>query len=344
MMSKKANRILLVFVLLIFVSFRGLSQSLTVKASVDTNLILIGDQIKLHLELTQPNNFQVNFPIFNDTIIDKIEILDRSNIDTIELDNKSLLLKQEYLITCFDSGIYEIPEFKFAFKSKDDSLTDTLKTRSFYLGVQTLKLDTTQANAIADIKLPIEAPITIQEALPYILYALAIIVFILLVIYFIRKRKKHEPIIKKKIKPKEPANVIALRELDKIKHEKYWQKGKVKYFHSIVTDVLRTYIENRFDIMAMEKTSQEIISSFTNNKLLDDDSFEKLKQILTLADFVKFAKYKPLPDDNEQSLNNAYKFVLNTKKVVDLYNPEKEEDKSDKNEIINDKSEEVVNN
>lgn len=327
MMNKKTERILLVFILLIFVSFRGLSQSITVKASVDTNVILIGDQIKLHLELTQPNNFQVNFPIFNDTIIDKIEILDRSNIDTVEVNNKLLLLKQDYLITSFDSGIYEIPEFKFAFKSKNDTLADTLYTRSFYIAVQTMKLDTTQANAIADIKLPIEAPITIQEALPYILYALAIIVFILLVIYFIRKRKKHEPILKKKIKPKEPANVIALRELDKIKQEKYWQKGKIKYFHSIVTDVLRTYIENRFDIKAMEKTSQEIISEFTNNNLLEADSYEKLKQILTLADFVKFAKLNPLQDENEASLNNAYEFVNKTKKLVDIDNPEKEEKK-----------------
>lgn len=340
MMSKKANRILLVFVLLIFVSFRGLSQSITVKASVDTNLILIGDQIKLHFEVNQPNDYQVNFPILNDTIVNKIEILSRSQIDTVHINNTSLLLKQDYLITCFDSGIYEIPSFKFTFKSKNDTLTDTLSTRSFYLGVQTIKLDSTKPNAITDIKMPIKAPLTLQEVLPYIYYSLAIIIIILLLIYYLKKRKRNEPLIKKRIKPKEPANVIALRDLDKIKQEKYWQKGKVKYYHSMITEVLRTYIENRFEINAMERTSHEIFSSFTNNKLLDNDSFEKLKQILTLADFVKFAKYKPLPDDNEQSLNNAYKFVLNTKKVVDLYNPEKEEeDKSDKTEIINDKKE-----
>ena len=326
MMNKKADRILLVFILLIFVSFRGLSQSITVKASVDTNIILIGDQIKLHFEVNQPKDFQVNFPIFNDTIIDKIEILDRSNIDTVIVNNNSLLLKQDYLITCFDSGIYEIPEFKFAFKSKNDTLTDTISTRAFYIGVQTIKLDTTQANAIADIKMPVKAPLTIQEALPYILYTLAIIVFILLVIYFIRKRKKHEPLIKKRTKPKEPANVIALRDLDKIKQEKYWQKGKIKYYHSIITEVLRMYIENRFDIMAMEKTSGEIISEFTNNKLLDEESFEKLKQILTMADFVKFAKLKPLPDENVSSLQNAYQFVFSTKKVINIDNPEKEDE------------------
>ncbi|MBE9468560.1 MAG: hypothetical protein IMY72_09625 [Bacteroidetes bacterium] len=341
MMNRKIERILLVFILLIFVSFRGFSQSITVKASVDTNLILIGDQIKLHFELTQPNNFQVNFPNFNDTIIDKIEILERLNIDTVIVNNNLLLLKQDYLITCFDSGIYEIPEFKFAFKSNNDTLSDTISTRSFYIGVQTMKIDTAQANAIADIKLPIEAPITINEALPYILYALAIIVFVLLVIYLIRKRKKHEPILKKKIKPKEPANVIALRDLDKIKHEKYWQKGKVKYFHSIVTDVLRTYIENRFDINAMEKTSQEIISEFTNSNLLEKKSFEKLKQILSLADFVKFAKLNPLIDENEASLNNAYEFVNKTKKVVEIDNPEKDKE-NEKTEIINDKNKKVV--
>jgi hypothetical protein len=62
----------------------------------------------------------------------------------------------------------------------------------------------------------------------------------------------------------------------------------------------------------MELTSGEILGKLKG--ISDTDySYDNLKQVLLLADFVKFAKYQPLPDENELSLMNAYLFVNNTK-------------------------------
>lgn len=291
------------------------AQIITVNAKLDTNLILIGDQIGLTLEVSHPKSFELNFPVFNDTIIDKVEIIESSDIDTSFNDNY-LNLKQQYLITCFDSGIYVLPPFNFTFKSEIDGQIDTIKTVPVYLGVQTLKLDTT--NAIADIKVPFEAPVTIKEVLPYILSGLLLAAIVLFIIYYIKKRKKHEPIIKKKVKPRGPAHLIALKELDKLKEKKLWQKNKTKLYHSKLTEIIRVYIEYRFDIMAMEKTTYEILTEFENSGLIEEKTYENLKQMLVLADFVKFAKVNPLPDENEKCLNNAYFFVDKTKPVLKL--------------------------
>lgn len=116
-------------------------------------------------------------------------------------------------------------------------------------------------------------------------------------------------------KPKEPAHIVALRELDRIKNEKIWQKEKTKQYYSEVTDVLRVYIEDRFDMRAMEQTTDEILDGFRYRKdLLSEKSFTNLSQILSLADLVKFAKYKTLPDDDNLTLVNSYFFVNETKK------------------------------
>jgi len=148
--------------------------------------------------------------------------------------------------------------------------------------------------------------------LPWILGGLAIALLIAAGIWFYLKRRNPlKAFIKEK--PKEPAHVIALRELEHIKQEKLWQKGEVKTFHSHLTDVLRDYIEDRYGIPAPEQITSEILQSLQSVELPDDKVLWKIQQVLEQADLVKFAKMEPLPDENDLALKNAYLFVNQTK-------------------------------
>jgi hypothetical protein len=169
---------------------------------------------------------------------------------------------------------------------------------------------------ISDIKKPIDSPFNLAELLPYLKWILLALAVISLIVYLIirYKRKANGPVVKKQ-KPKEPPHITALRDLNRIKAEKLWQKDKVKKYHSEITDTIRLYIENRFDIQSLEQTTEETLDSLKGIELTDDNA-EKLKQILELADFVKFAKLKPLPDENELSLTNALFFVNQTKEEI----------------------------
>jgi hypothetical protein len=134
------------------------------------------------------------------------------------------------------------------------------------------------------------------------------------IFYYISRRKRNLPVFVLPSKPKEPAHVVALRNLDRIRDEKLWQKDKIKEYYSQVTDVLRTYIEERFAIPAMEYTTEETLTAFTSRgSLVGQKSMSNLSQILALADLVKFAKYLPLPDDHNLTLVNACFFVNDTK-------------------------------
>lgn len=126
-----------------------------------------------------------------------------------------------------------------------------------------------------------------------------------------------------------PAHVRAANELDKLKAEKIWQQGREKEFYSKLTDILRRYIYEREGINAMEMTSGEILNNI--RQISDVDSvYDNLKQILSTADLVKFAKYKPYPDENDLSMVNAYFFVNQTKEPDPIPTKEElnEEDKS----------------
>lgn len=309
---------ILLFILLIFAT-PGFTQAQQIKATakLDSANILLGDQVKLILEIEHPKEATVEFPNVPDTLSNLIEVLKRSKIDTSVAGN-NIKLAKTFTITCFDSGSYLIsPQW---FRVKLNGVTDSIPTNSVALNVNTMAIDTTRG--LTDIKTPYAAPVTLKEVTPYILGAILLGAIIFLVLYSIKRKKKNQPLFKLPEKPKEPAHVIALRELDRIKNEKIWQKDKTKQYYSEVTDVLRIYIEERFDIRAMEQTTEEILDSFRFRKnLISDKTFSNLSQILTLADFVKFAKYKPLPDDDNLTLVNAY-FFVNETKIEEVKKPE----------------------
>jgi hypothetical protein len=153
-----------------------------------------------------------------------------------------------------------------------------------------------------------------MEVLPWALSGLAVLALIAFVIYIIIRRKQHKPIFFKP-KPKEPPHIIALRELDKIKSDKLWQNNKVKLYYTRITDVLRVYMEGRYKIQAMEQTSEEILTTLTSMPV-PGELMDKLRELLSVSDLVKFAKYQPMTDDNDKALATAQEFVNHTKEEI----------------------------
>lgn len=296
------------------VSGQAKAQNVSVNAKLDSTLMFIGGQMNLTLEVNQPKDVNIIFPVFTDTISKAIEVVSSTPVDTTFLDNNRIALKQQYRITSFDTGLQYVPPVKFELAQEE--YHKIFETKPMALMVIDPFDNVDPKKGLADIKGPYDAPFTLAELLPYlpwILLALAVIGAGIYLFMRLRKRKGTEQGVKKK-KPKEPPHVIALRELNRIKAEKLWQKDQVKRYHTEITDTLRQYIEDRFGINALEQTSEETLQALRNVDLNDKEAYEKLKQILELADLVKFAKFKPLPDENDLSMINALFFVNQTKK------------------------------
>lgn len=316
---RKSN-ILLITAILFTLPVITTGQRIKATASLDSTHILIGDQVNLILELEKPESLNMDFPVLANNLSEYIEILRQSPIDTI-LENNTMKLVQKLLITSFDSGEHRIPPFWFRLYL--DDRMDSVASNELFLKVFTMEIDTTQGPT--DIKMPYGAPITLKEVTPWILGILLLGGILFFIFYYISRRKRNLPVFVLPSKPKEPAHIVALRDLDRIKDEKLWQKDKIKEYYSQVTDVLRTYIEERFAIPAPEYTTEETLRAFTTvGNLLSAKSMSNLSQILSLADLVKFAKYLPLPDDHNLTLVNAYFFVNDTK-IEEVKKPENPE-------------------
>jgi hypothetical protein len=301
-----------------FLALNLSAQDVRISSSLEKDSIWLGDQIKLMLMAEYPAGIKIQFPVGKDSLQNGVEVLSRSAVDTSKLDVGRLQLRQTYIITCFDSGPRQIEPFVFTLQSA--TKTDSIKTNDLSLFVMFPGVDLKKGPA--DIKKPFSAPITLKEIAPWLLGAILIGAIIFLIIYAISRRRKNMPLFQAPPKPKLPPHVIALSELDKLKEEQLWQHDKVKEYYTRVTDILRVYIEERFEVPAMEQTTIEILDSFKGKKTdLDATSFDKLRKILEMADLVKFAKYFPLPDDNHFTMVSSYYFVEQTK--IEVTEPQK---------------------
>lgn len=324
MKSLKSKYLVLSFALAFIttISLNIKAQEIKVNAELDTSAALIGDQVGFGIKVIQPKDAVVKFPFLENKLSEDIEIIDQFNNDTAELENKLLQIKKKIIITAFDSGHYTIPSIPFLYNN------DTLKTNPLLFSVNTVPVDT--ADVIKDIKGPYEAPISLAEILPWVLGGIGLILLILVLIYIIRKIKRNEPIIRR-FKPIEPAHVIAYRELDKLKNSKLWQKDLIKEYYTTLTDILRRYLWNRYAIRTLERTSHEILQSLKKSDFDNEDAYLLLEDIFYISDLVKFAKFKPLPDEHKKCFDDAYKFVDQTKLIIeenrDDDNQDKEENK-----------------
>ncbi len=284
------------------------AQLISVKSELESDSLMIGDQVVYTIHVEAAENVELQFPVLRDTLSKNIEVLYSISSDTSTTDGLRVV-EHNYMITSFEPGFQLVPAQPVIFSTGD--ILDTALSMPHMLQVFEPVVDTTQL--IKPIKPPINTPLTFGEVLPWValgILGVLLVTLILILLRRYRQHKKHPELVS--LKPLEPAHVIAFRELDRLKAEKIWEKGEVKSYYTRLTEITRHYIERQFGIPAMESTTDEILQSFRKSSADDSLLDEMLKELLELADLVKFAKEDPLPLDNQSNLNNAYLFVQKT--------------------------------
>ncbi len=215
-------------------------------------------------------------------------------------------IKASVVIAPFEEGIYRLPDIPVLRVTADGA--DTLVFSGMEMEVKTMPVDTSTFE-IHDIKDQINYPVTAAEVLPWALGGIALAALVALLAWLIVRasRRKAEA-----SKPKEPAYIVALRELDKYRSDKYWAPERQKAFYSGITDALKAYIDDRFGVDAPEMTTAELFDALAGDKDITPQMYADLKDLFERADFVKFAKFIADDSDNARALPLAVSFVTTT--------------------------------
>lgn len=303
------KRYLFLIALLTALTGRAVAQSVTVDATIDSLQILIGEQAKIKLQVSMDANKRAIFPVYTDTLVRGVEIIDVAKSDTQLLNGgKRALITQEYTVTSFDSALYYLPPMEVT--------VDNEKYRSKALALKVysvnVPLDPENPEQFFGPKTVMQAPFAWEDWYGLMACGILIIPIGILLVYLIMRFFDNKPIIRKvKIEPKLPPHQLAMQEIERIKNEKAWQKGETKEYYTKLTDALRTYIKGRFGFNALEMTSTEIIDKLLEMK--DKEAISDLRELFQTADLVKFAKHNPLMNENDANLINAIDFINETK-------------------------------
>ena len=280
--------------------------------------ILIADQIRYGVTIEDVKaGEKIALPDFSAASNDTLTILGGWQLDTLvngkavrsrnakaaaRLLRKPFALKASIVLVPFEEGHYALPDVPVIRES------DTLVFKGLEMDVKTMPVDTATFE-IHDIKGQILYPVTFKELLPWIGGGLLAAALIALAVWLIIRASKRKA---EALKPKDPAYIVALRELDKYRSDKYWAPDKQKAFYSGITDALKFYMDEHFGVDAPEMTTAELFDALKSDKDITPEMYSSLKELFERADFVKFAKHIASEQENAAALPLAVRFVTTT--------------------------------
>lgn len=290
--------------------------SVKVTASLDSASILMGRVDTLRLIVDRDAATQGVFPLFHKvapggyvTLFNDTVELGAPVIDTVGQENGRIIERLRVPVQVFDSGTYRLPPFIYL------TASDSVGSNEIELSVVPVKVG--ENDAISDYRdITDPSDRSFWDWMPDWLYDLwwmwlILIAAVIAAVYFGRKYRKTGKFITLPEKPQPKPWTVALQRLESLKAKNLWENGMEKEYFTQLTDILRDYLFARFGINAMEMTSRQIMQTLANQA----DVKEKrgyVRKILDVADFVKFAKVRPLPADNVEAFDNAVNFVKET--------------------------------
>ena len=282
------------------------TETITARASVSRSDVLVGDWINVRVDIDHPRGatFQM---IVGDTL-GGYTVLDRAPLTQVA----DTITTTAVVVARYDSGTSVLPPLTFLATVPGDTVLRSVETNPVMLTVHTVQVDT--AKDIKDLKPPLGMPYTLAEIL--IVAGIVLLVAAVAVLVYRRwKRRRSAPGPAEPQAPSRPPHVLALEELAILKEKQLWQQGRLKEYYTELTDILRRYLEHRYTIMALEETSQEILSALRDLKLAPR-VVERMEGILVRADLVKFAKHHPAISEHDETMVAAREFVERTRPVT----------------------------
>lgn len=271
------------------------SSSPTIKASLNRDHVLIGEPIELHIEVKTSPGLPVTKWFNLPDSFNRLEVLSRSPLDSVS-EGAVNTYRQTFTITGFDSGIWVIPAVKVTINKK------TIHADSMLVTIVPVQLKDSTYHDIREI---IAVP---DETTPWWYWAAGILSLIALGILtwlWLKSRMA-------KLPANAPANGLsplqeAMNALRQLEAERLTETGEWKKYYSVLTDVLKRFMERKFQAPAMQKTTGELLLQL--KRIQGSGPVSETAEALRVADAVKFARYQPGKDLAAASLHTIEKVI-----------------------------------
>jgi hypothetical protein len=306
---------------LVFVAALAVTSQAQMQASLGgaPDSLLMGDAMDLRLTFTPPGPGRLP-PGWADSL-GKFELL--APPDTSALKNPTggpLVINLK--ATCYEPGDQTLGPVTMHWLAADGK-TISGETASFKIHIKGVvpqaelaKADTVQKPVkLLEPNRVKKLGLSFADLVPWIISILIAAGLVWGLLWYMKRRKRQTTEVIAPAIPLRPAHEIALEALDRLRDKKLFQAGRLKEYYSLLTEILRRYIEARWEIPAMESTSFQLLRD-VEPKINDANLRLLLENLLSDADLAKFAKNQPDADTCQRDLEKGYILVQKTTPVA----------------------------
>ena len=278
------------------------AQDPTLRSSVDTTRITVGDRIEMTLAVEHAAGERVVWP--DSLNVAPFEVL-AARAEAPAAQGESVVSRAVLTLTTFELGELEIPSFDVQVEGPDG--TRTLRTDPFGIEVVSVGLD--EGDGIRGIRGPMAIPLSPVYVGVGLLLAVLLMAIAVWAWRRYRSKEDHE-----KTSPSGPpraAHDVALEALDALERSPLLVEGRVKDFHVALSEIARSYVEGRFGVRALEMTTREIRTGLAASSAPSEFA-AGLGPVLDRCDLVKFAKVRPSADISRELVGEVRALVVST--------------------------------
>ncbi len=281
----------------------AVAQAPRVRTGLDTTLVSVGDRLQLTVTVEHAPGGSVAWP--DSLSLEPFEILGAELLAPTQVEGR-IVTGLRLTLTIFELGDLEIPRFDFSVSGPDGSSTP-VSTDRYGVTVQSVGLD--EGGDIRNIRGPLGIPIGMIYVLPWLLLLVA---SGLLACWLWRRRRGAGSAPRRSVIIPRLPHEEAYEALDGLEASDLLQRAQIKEYHIIVSEIIRTYVEGRFDVHALEMTTGDVMEGLRDARL-DDEPRDAFEEFLSRCDMVKFAKYRPEPDECRGAVAAARRLVDRTR-------------------------------
>ncbi len=302
------KKIILFFLIMFSRITLSFCDDIHIQTQIDKKEAFIGDILHLKLIIVRPNNSKLKPP--ETEKVQPFEIKD-FKINEKKLKNQKTETTLSYTLTLFETGEHILGPWHLTYQSSQGESQD-LSTEAITFHIKSLlPPDTKQI----DIRGP-KPPLSLQREWAWLYMLLGILMILGITTFFlVKKFRLSDPSPLSVPVPILSAKEEALKKLEALSASDALREGRWKEVFSMLSEILKYYLERQFHFNALEMTTFECIKELKKRKA-PIEVVEKLRGVLNEADLIKFAKYFPSTSDIEHDFKLAKEVVEETEEEI----------------------------
>lgn len=276
-------------------------ESIAVTTHASPNTVYIGDKFVYTITVDADPEFTLKIPQFSENL-GGFDIVDVAEAEPRKHEGR-IVYQRRYTLDSFTTGSHTIPA-PVVFYTDAAGRKFEIEADAVTVEVKSVLPDDEEPQDIKDIPGPVELPVNNTPFLIGIVAGILVIAGGAAALLWLRRRKTFQEETVKK-----PPHVIAYEQLESLMASGLIEAGRIEEYYVLLSNTVRTYLENRFGLRAPEMTTEEFLAAAAKDSGLKDEHKKLLSRFLAHCDLVKFARYGPNVEEMKSAYESAKQFI-----------------------------------